>query len=632
MVWSLHFQLAGLVILVVVLSMNMGQKKLNFMAEKAFTRLLFGVTVCTILDIMSVFAINYREDIPEWALQFSCETYLFSIVAVAALASLFAVADVSYSFKQIWKYATAGPVVIEAVILLCFKTYVYVNEEEGALYSYGTTVTATYVLGSIFLASTIISTTMMRKKIQERRVHAIYFWMGTWILAGIIQFLNNKLLLASFAMAIACIYMYCKLENPEYHLDFTVNAFNRKGFSQLMEEYIRYRKHRHLITISINNLGAISEIFGNNTVNALVTEICDFLQEIQGTHVFRLEDKLFAVSLYRKEDVERAVDIIEDRLSRPWEINDIKVRVDTGVSYMEDVCDFKEVEELEEVIHYFAHESSKAGASPLKIDAEQLGKRKKTLETQRALEWALANNGVEMYYQPIYNIEAGKFTAMEALVRIKDEAGRLIMPVEFIEFAEKNGMILKLGEMIFRSVCEFIQRNHIEEYGIEYIEVNLSVVQCMQDDLAREFKNIMGEYQIPPHKINLEITETAAISTQESLERNMEELIKYGTSFSLDDYGSGYSNLTYIVGMPLKIIKIDRSLTIAYDTSEKAKTAIEYTVEMVHKLGMEIVVEGIETEEQYANFKKLGVEYIQGYYFSKPLPRERVLNYVQEWL
>ena len=87
-----------------------------------------------------------------------------------------------------------------------------------------------------------------------------------------------------------------------------------------------------------------------------------------------------------------------------------------------------------------------------------------------------------------------------------------------------------------------------------------------------------------------------------------------------------------MVGMPLKIIKIDRSITIAYDSSEKARVATEYTVDMVHRLGMEIVVEGIETEEQYLNFKKLGVEYIQGYYFSKPLPKERVLNYVREWL
>jgi EAL domain-containing protein (putative c-di-GMP-specific phosphodiesterase class I) len=237
-----------------------------------------------------------------------------------------------------------------------------------------------------------------------------------------------------------------------------------------------------------------------------------------------------------------------------------------------------------------------------------------------------------MYYQPIYNISEGKFSSMEALVRIKDENGKLIMPGDFIEYAEKNGMILTLGEMVFRKVCEFVRQSKIEDYGIEYIEVNLSVVQCMQDDLAKDFKNIMAEYGIPPHRINLEITETAAINTRYTLEKNMDDLIAYGTSFSLDDYGSGYSNLTYMVGMPLKIIKIDRSITIAYDSSEKARVATEYTVDMVHRLGMEIVVEGIETEEQYLNFKKLGVEYIQGYYFSKPLPKERVLNYVREWL
>ena len=185
---------------------------------------------------------------------------------------------------------------------------------------------------------------------------------------------------------------------------------------------------------------------------------------------------------------------------------------------------------------------------------------------------------------------------------------------------------------MFRKVCEFIQRNRIEEYGIDYVEVNLSVVQCMQDDIARTLKNIMGEYQIPPHKINFEITETAAVNSRRLMERAMNELITYGSAFSLDDYGSGYSNLAYVVKLPLKMIKIDKLLTDAYFTSEKVKTATEYTIEMIHKLGMKVVVEGVETEEEYLAFKKLGVEFIQGYYFSKPLPKDRVLNYIQEWL
>ena len=272
------------------------------------------------------------------------------------------------------------------------------------------------------------------------------------------------------------------------------------------------------------------------------------------------------------------------------------------------------------------------GQGTLFIDDEELSERRRAFELQQTIEWALENDKIEIYYQPIYNIKAGRFSSMEALVRLRDENGNLMMPIDFIEFAEKNGMILKLGEAIFRKVCQFIRYNHIEDYGIDYIEVNLSVIQCMQNDLAREFKNIMGEYEIAPNKINIEVTETAAINTKKTLDNNMKELLEYGTSFSLDDFGSGYSNLTYVVDMPRSIIKLDRSLTLAYDSSDKARVATEYSVEMIHKLGLEIVVEGVETEEQYLNFKRLGVEYIQGYYFSKPIPSANVLDYVREWM
>ncbi len=632
MVWNIQFQVAALVLSLVVAGMCFNQKRLNFASELAFIRLLVGTLISISLDITSIVVINYRNSLPDFIVQFFCELYLLSIVLVACLSAWFAVAEISYKIKPIWRNLTVIPFVVEIVVLVLFKTGIHVNPEDGTIYTEGVTVFVTYVFCAFHIVTTLILVIWEKSIIRKRRRIAVYVWLVCWLAAGILQFFANELLLVSFVMSLAIVYMYCRLENPEYHLDFVENVFNKKGFHMLMEENIRFHRHKPLISISINNLNAINEIFGNKTVSAVITSVCAFLQDIPNTLIFRLEDNLLTIALESDKELDRVVDLVFKRMSFPWEIDQTQVQIETGISYLVDICDFESVDELEEVVHYFAYESGKTNDTPLLIDDEALEERTRTLEIQHALEWAIANDAVEMYYQPIYNIREGKFSAMEALVRIKDENGKLIMPGDFIEYAEKNGMILTLGEMVFRKVCEFVRQSKIEDYGIEYIEVNLSVVQCMQDDLAKNFKNIMAEYGIPPHRINLEITETAAINTRYTLERNMDDLIAYGTSFSLDDYGSGYSNLTYMVGMPLKIIKIDRSITIAYDSSEKARVATEYTVDMVHRLGMEIVVEGIETEEQYLNFKKLGVEYIQGYYFSKPLPKERVLNYVREWL
>ncbi len=630
--FNIEFQLAGLIIVAVVVIMCQGQKRLEFQTEKAFLGLLMSVVISIVCDIFSVLAINYMDKLPDLLVQLSCELYLFTIDTVAYVALCFVIVELPRRLRQRFRRLMLIPLGIQLISLIIFRTSIFFDPASGALYTYGINVNVTYAAGAFYIISMVAITILFRGKLSEKRRTASWFWLGAWIIAAFIQFLNNSILIASFAMAVACIYMYCRQENPEYHMDFATDVFNRRGFLTLMNESVRLGNRRGIVSLAIDNYMAVGEVYGSNTRNRLLNSVCDFLQTLHEPKIFRLEDNLFCIVVDRVSAIEDICGRLKVNFAKPVQIDDAKVKLEFSITYIEDISSYGSAEEIEEVIHYFSAAARKNGGVPLGINETELGKRKRSQAVQHALEEAIRTKSIEMYYQPIYNIKKGKFSSMEALVRIRDEEGNLIMPGEFIEVAEKNGMIIKLGELIFRKVCEFIRYNRTDEYGIEYIEVNLSVVQCMQEDLADRFTNIMGEYMIAPHKINFEITETAAINTQSVLESNMNRLLNYGSTFSLDDYGSGYSNLTYVVGMPLKIIKIDRSLTIAYDVSKKAKVATEYSVEMIHKLGMEIVVEGIETEEQYMNFKNLGVEYIQGYYFSKPLPQDRVLGFIKEWL
>lgn len=632
MVWNIQFQIAGLILTVVCASIIFAQKRLEFWAERAFARLLLAVIFSIVCDILSVFAINSLSRTNEHLVEFICEVYLFSIVLVSYLASRFAVAEITFDFSRKWQYAAMLPLFIAGAVYAFLKTGIYLNPSTNALYTMGIPVLVTYAFAVIYIVSTILMTVILKDHIPANKRKVIHFSMFTWILAALIQGLYNQLLIVTFAMAIVCIYIYCKLENPENHLDVGLNVFNKYGFNIIIEENRRLKKKKPVIAITIFNANTVFDIFGGKIFEEIKKSICDYLKSINNATVFRVEDGIYTLILNNDDSLEETVASLRAKFSQPWEIDDTKIATEVGITYIEDVSKYSGAKEIMDLFYYFSSEANRRNQDVIRIDEDELQKRKRTLDIKTTLEWALVNDGVCMFYQPIYDIEAGIFSSMEALVRIRDENDRLIMPNEFIEYAEQNGMILKLGEAIFRKVCEFIQREHLGMYGIDYVEVNLSVVQCMQGDLADTFMNIMGEYQIPPHMINLEITETAAINTHEILEKNMNLLRKYGTTFSLDDYGSGYSNLTYIVGMPLKIIKIDRSLAIAYGKSEKARVVVEYTIEMVHRLGMEVVVEGIEDEEQYMNFKKLGVEYIQGYYFSKPLPQDRVLGYVQEWM
>jgi EAL domain-containing protein (putative c-di-GMP-specific phosphodiesterase class I) len=190
-------------------------------------------------------------------------------------------------------------------------------------------------------------------------------------------------------------------------------------------------------------------------------------------------------------------------------------------------------------------------------------------------------------------------------------------PEEFIPMAEKNGMILKIGEFVFRTVCQMMARERIWEKGIDYIEVNLSVVQCMQEDICEMLYGIMDEYEVPYSCINLEITET--VLSKDILWDTMERMVVGGVTFSLDDYGTGYSNLTNILKYPFHIVKLDKSMVWSAMEDERAMLALKHTVAMVLDLDMYIVAEGVETEEMVKTLTELGCEYLQGYYFSRPV-------------
>ncbi len=138
----------------------------------------------------------------------------------------------------------------------------------------------------------------------------------------------------------------------------------------------------------------------------------------------------------------------------------------------------------------------------------------------------------------------------------------------------------------------------------------------------------MEKYGVDPDFINLEITESASMSAKKTLLNNMKNLIKYGISFSLDDFGTGQSNLNYIVDMPVDIVKFDRDMINAYFENGKAKYVMDAAMHMVHGMDLEIVSEGIETKEQYQTMEELGISYIQGYYFSKPLSERQFLEFI----
>ena len=196
--------------------------------------------------------------------------------------------------------------------------------------------------------------------------------------------------------------------------------------------------------------------------------------------------------------------------------------------------------------------------------------------------------------------------------------------------AEKTGIILRIGEFVFESVCKTLSEINLEECGIEKIDVNLSVTQCMQEILAEQILTIRKMYKVPTSVINMEITETAMAHTPEVLLKNIQKLVDAGIEFSLDDYGSGYSNMNYMLSIPFSMIKIDKGIVWTAAKNERAYLALKSTISMISDLGMSVLAEGVETEEQAKWLTELGCDYLQGFYFAKPMPKQEFITLMKE--
>ena len=181
--------------------------------------------------------------------------------------------------------------------------------------------------------------------------------------------------------------------------------------------------------------------------------------------------------------------------------------------------------------------------------------------------------------------------------------------------------------MIFEQACRFLEKHGT--LAMDYVELNLSVVQCEDEHLADRLIAYMERYRVNPKWINLEITETASIGAKGMLQQNMEKLLAYGVGFSLDDFGKGESNLMYVVELPVSIIKLDIDMTKAYFRNKKAEQVLRTVVTMAHEMNFKLVAEGVETEDELEGLKSLGVDYIQGFYFSKPLPSDEYLAFIE---
>lgn len=621
---NIQMQAAGVGILLFLLFFYLRRKSVGLYTEVFFKWTMVVTLMNVTLDIFSIVMITNRGLVPDWGCFAVCKAYLISLIWTGCCGLFYICQDIYSGRTRRRALLGFGAVSLLGNILVLFLPILYYHQGDE-IYTYGASVETTYFFCLFFVILTLLYAVIYRHHMSKNRVNAVVLWILVWMLAAVVQFFNNQLLLVGYASCIGMMILFFKLENPEAFIDRETGVFHSHVFLKYMDQLYEKQTLFSVLLVSL-------ERNPNHSVDyrdASMLAVARFLESRGKAKVFKGVEQEFMLLFETREQFEDTFSSIRDRFAHDW----------NGLVYeplyvtLPDSRLVGSAGEVYQLLRYYCqHTGHMDDRSIIEINEKLVEEPRQYQKMEEVIREALAEDRVDVFLQPIYSVEKERFVSAEALARIRQADGSIVPPGQFIAVAEATGLIIRLGERIFEKTCQFIQREKIWEWGLSYIEVNLSVRQCEFRGLAEQYIKIMEQYAVNPSMINLEVTESASIQTRNSLFQNMEQLIDYGVSFSLDDFGNGESNLNYIVDMPVQIVKFDRDMVKSYFEKDKGRFVMEAATQMILNMGLKIVAEGVESEEQLAGMKKLGVQYIQGYYFSRPLPEREFMEFIKESL
>ncbi len=631
---NIQVQCCGVVILLLIWYFSLRQRPVGLESEKLFLITMGVTSFCVIMDITSIVAIHNQGLLSDFLLSLICKTYIVSLIWVGYFGLIYASTDfISTRVERRKKNQIYTVIVLIGTILIYILPIQYYLEGK-VVYTYGPSCTTTYIFALLFVLVTLYKVGIRGREMNPKRRRAIVIWMIIWIIAAVTQFLNSNLLLVGFASVLGIVILFFELENPEANLDRETGAYNAHALGEYAKLSYEKREGFSAMLLALNDMSVMGSEKNTMQFDTTLRSVVRYAEKRKGVKVFKTLERELVFLTADQKCLQEVYQDIKDYIENFWD--EKKGEGQGGVSpiyvLLPDSLLLGSVEELFLMLRHFrVGKRENPEENSILLDEEKIGHYKEKEESEALIRAAIEEDRVEVFYQPIYSTKQGRFTSAEALVRIRDGNGDMIPPGRFIPIAEKNGQVAKIGEIVFEKVCAFFRDNRLREcYGLEYVEVNLSVRQCEDANLAENYIGIMQKYGLEPSCINLEITESASIQTRKILLENMQTLIDYGVKFSLDDFGNGESNLNYIVDMPVSIVKFDRDMSQAYFANQKAKFVMEASMRMIHDMELEIVSEGVETKEQMDAIASMGIDYIQGYYFSKPLPEEEFLEFIRD--
>ena len=625
-----YLEVCALIILVAITIAYFSRKKFPVATARLFGVGLISLVLNVSSDILFCVLLDHSNVVPLIWVELVAD-FFFSMQFVLSYC-LFAF--VLYSVGKSIRYSPIYLLTIipSAVGVLLFFTnglhhweFSFVFNNETGLYDFvpGPLFMSLYVINwGLNAAVTVVYTIGFRKVLPKEVLRALVSLLGVVLIAAVIQTIQPQYLLSGVAFTLSAMFAVVSVCDPDVKVDRVSKAFNDYAFIDYVNTQRFERQRKHYIIFDIESFGMFSEKFGVVAANDLIYQVRKYIESVnKKAYIFRVMSARFVVLLRNKEEQDQMVEAINKRFKEPFTVKGHVVDITLDMVYFVNEGVFTNSDMYNDFMTRTLAIVNFKEEACIELDNTFLQRISRDRRIKEILEECLkTKTGLYMVYQPIYDVKNKVFNHFESLIRLENEELGYIGPAEFIPIAENFGLANDIDFFVLNETCAFLQRNP----AISGLEINISCAEFFNNPSER-FMKVINKYGIDPSRIVLEITETIAVKYPEKTKEFMRDLGQYGIQFAMDDFGSGYSNIARFITLPFSVAKLDKSLL---EESKNIVLFFEAAISLFKNLNIPIVIEGVEQEKQLALAKDKKIDYIQGFYFSKPLKEEALLDFL----
>ena len=629
--FHIAFYASALLILATTIFFTVIQQRTAKLNNKLFLMIAGLLSLNAISQMIAELSYPHRFS-DSWFLLINVSEYIYfmlhAMIPPLVLVYVNVVTGASTRYGRVKRIIYELPLIVaEATLFLNPFLHWFFYYDENREFCRGYAESTLYLSAGFYLTVCLFTLVYTWKAVvMNRRIAIIYFF--TVCIAGILVqlfFLDVKAEL--FAESVGLLGIMIAVETEDDRIDVDTGFYNRRALQLDLNNYLVNKRELWVMCIKVTNADIIPRVTGSENVDILSTLMSDYLRtKISRSYIYNMNPQTFVLTILDKDEeaVKSLATEILVRFDMPWTINDNEYLLKAVIMF----ADVPKRLPSSADAFYMADSPVPEGNDKKILCGSDLNYLLRRSAIQNAIVNGLKKDSFEVYYQPTFNLSDGSLHGAEALLRLDDETIGRIPPYEFIPISEQMGLVDVLDTFVLGEVCKLLSTELKNDTSIEAINVNLSVLQCMKPGFVQSIDKEADKYGIDRSRINFEITESVAASDYDQLSQIVSELKRSGFRFSLDDYGTGYSNVMSVFSMDLDIIKIDKSILWTAVDHELGRILLENTVRMIKQMGRKVLVEGVETKAQLDLLRDVGADYLQGFYFSRPLPRDEFLALV----